>query len=380
MKKTFLTLMFLIIGNMYVFGYNDASTFFTALYYPQAAYFMTDRIGVLVGTNGFRFMGTILSTYPFLKTYNSPSENEANTYGKFKFTSVIPSAFIGFAYTNSDKWFGVGGGYELDHYENGKSYGYMAHTPVLTLSFLENHALKFNIPVSIGHGYGALTNVKVYSTLIHARYNVPHDIVNQIRFYVFYGHLDINANEKVNADSFGINFGIYFHAFGNDNFSFDPYLRVGYYTSLKDAKASYYTDYGNFSPYDISAQIENPSKYDGSDFMATMPSGFYAEKMYMISLSPRLGLTAQSDLITLYGEPIFSYNIYGGKNMQFNGEKFTVPLMQFSYGLYIELYITPTKELELYLEADMRGNSQSVLGYKSNGFWFDSCTGLKWYF
>lgn len=110
MKKTFLSFMFLIIGNLYVFGYNDASTFFTALYYPQAAYFMTDRIGVLVGTNGFRFMGTILSTYPFLKTYNTPSEEEAKTYGKFKFTSVIPSAFIGFAYTNSDKWFGVGGG------------------------------------------------------------------------------------------------------------------------------------------------------------------------------------------------------------------------------------------------------------------------------
>ncbi len=114
--------------------------------------------------------------------------------------------------------------------------------------------------------------------------------------------------------------------------------------------------------------------------MSSMPTGFYAEKMYMISLSPRLGLTAQSDFITLYGEPIFSYNIYGGKNMQFNGEKFTVPLMQFSYGLYIELYITPTKELELYLEADMRGNYQSVLEYNQNGFSFDSCTGLKWYF
>lgn len=108
MKKTFLSLMFLIIGNLYVFGYNDASTFFTALYYPQAAYFMTDRIGVLVGTNGFRFMGTILSTYPFLKTYDTNTEPEK--YGNYKFTSVIPSAFIGFAYTNSDKWFGVGGG------------------------------------------------------------------------------------------------------------------------------------------------------------------------------------------------------------------------------------------------------------------------------
>ncbi len=375
MKKNILSLMFLIIGNMYVFGYNDASTFFTALYYPQAAYFMTDRIGVLVGTNGFRFMGSILSTYPLLKTYNTGGENN-----NYKFTSVIPSSFIGFAYTNSDKWFGVGGGYEFDHYENGKSYGYMVHTPVLTLSFLENHALKFNFPVSIGYGYGDLKDVKVYSTLVHARYNVPHEIVNQIRFYVFYGHLDIKSDEKVAADSFGFNFGIYFHAFGNDNFSVDPYLRAGFYTSLKDAKASYYTNSGNFSPYDISATVENPSKFDGSDFMSTMPSGFFAEKMYVISLSPRLGLTAQSDFITLYGEPIFSYNIYGGKNMQFNGEKFTVPLMQISYGLYIELYITPTKELELYLEADMRGNSQSVLGFKYNGFSFDSCTGLKWYF
>ena len=108
MKKLILSLMFLIVGNIYLFGYNDASTFFTALYYPQAAYFMTDRIGVLVGTNGFRFMGTILSTYPLLKTYNTVTNSSGTPL--YKFTSVIPSAFIGFAYTNNDKWFGVGGG------------------------------------------------------------------------------------------------------------------------------------------------------------------------------------------------------------------------------------------------------------------------------
>ena len=107
MKKLFLSLMFLIVSNIYLFGYNDASTFFTALYYPQAAYFMTDRIGVLVGTNGFRFMGTILSTYPLLRTYNTKTNEFGNLY---KFTSVIPSAFVGFAYTNNDKWFGVEGG------------------------------------------------------------------------------------------------------------------------------------------------------------------------------------------------------------------------------------------------------------------------------
>lgn len=378
MKKLILSLMFLIVGNIYLFGYYDASTFFTALYYPQAAYFMTDRIGVLVGTNGFRFMGTILSTYPLLKTYELGTNEVGNPY---KFTSVIPSAFIGFAYTNSDKWFGVGGGYELDHYENGKEYGYMAHTPVITLSFLENHALKFNLPVSIGYGYGALKDVKVYSTLIHARYNVPSEIVQQIRFYVFYGHLNINSAEKVEADSLGFNFGIYFHAFGNEKFSFDPYLRVGYYTSIKDARASIYNELeGLLSPYDITATAHDPKSSDGTDFVATMPAGFYAEKMYLVSISPRLGLYAESDFISLYGEPIFSYNIYGGKNMRINGESFKTPLMQFSYGLYIELYINPTKDLTLYLEADMRGNSQSVLGYSYNGFSFDSCTGLQWFF
>ena len=375
MKKLILSLMFLIVSNIYLFGYYDASTFFTALYYPQAAYFMTDRIGVLVGTNGFRFMGTILSTYPLLKTYNVSSNQN------YKFTSAIPSAFVGFAYTNSDKWFGVGVGYELDHYENGKEYGYMAHTPVIALSFLENHALKFNFPVSIGYGYGALKDVKVYSTYSHARYNVPSEIVNQLRFYVLYGHLEINKTQKVSADSLGFVFGIYFHAFGNENFSFDPYLTLIYYTSVKDATHQLYSELGGLlSPYNISATAHNPSKEDGTDFVATMPAGFYAEKSYYFSIRPRLGLTADSEFITLYGEPIFSYNIIGGKNMSFNGESFNTPLMQFSYGLYIELYIKPTKELTLFLEADMRGNSQSVLGYSSTGFSFDSCTGLQWFF
>lgn len=379
LKTLFLGLIFFIVSSINAFGYNDASSFFTALYYPQAAYFMTDRIGVLVGTNNFRFMGTILSTYPLLKNYNTRTNEFAKPY---KFTSVIPSVFVGFAYTNSDKWFGVGGGYELDHYENGKEYGYMAHTPVIALSFLEKHALKLNFPVSIGYGYGALKNLKVYSTLSHARYNIPNEVVNQVRLYVLYGHLEINKTQKIQADSLGFQFGIYFHAFGNDKFSFDPYLTLIYYTSIKDAShPELYSKLGGLlSPYNISATAHNPSEGNGADFVSTMPEGFYAEKAYFFSIRPRLGLTAESDFITLYGEPIFSYNIIGGKNMKYNGEKFNVPLMQISYGLYIELYINPTKELTLFLEADMRGNSQSVLGYSSTGFSFDSCTGLQWFF
>lgn len=379
LKTLFLGLIFFIVSSINAFGYNDASSFFTALYYPQAAYFMTDRIGVLVGTNNFRFMGTILSTYPLLKNYNTRTNEFGNQY---KFTSVIPSVFVGFAYTNSDKWFGVGGGYELDHYENGKEYGYMAHTPVIALSFLEKHALKLNFPVSIGYGYGALKDLKVYSTLSHARYNIPNEVVNQVRLYVLYGHLEINKTQKIQADSLGFQFGIYFHAFGNDKFSFDPYLTLIYYTSIKDAShPELYSELGGLlSPYNISATAHNPSEGNGADFVSTMPKGFYAEKAYFFSIRPRLGLTAESDFITLYGEPIFSYNIIGGKNMKYNGEKFNVPLMQISYGLYIELYINPTKELTLFLEADMRGNSQSVLGYSSTGFSFDSCTGLQWFF
>lgn len=378
-KTLFLGLIFFIVSSINAFGYNDASSFFTALYYPQAAYFMTDRIGVLVGTNNFRFMGTILSTYPLLKNYNTRTNEFAKPY---KFTSVIPSVFVGFAYTNSDKWFGVGGGYELDHYENGKEYGYMAHTPVIALSFLEKHALKLNFPVSIGYGYGALKDLKVYSTFSHARYNIPNEVVNQVRLYVLYGHLEINKTQKIQADSLGFQFGIYFHAFGNDKFSFDPYLTLIYYTSIKDAShPELYSKLGGLlSPYNISATAHNPSEGNGADFVSTMPEGFYAEKAYFFSIRPRLGLTAESDFITLYGEPIFSYNIIGGKNMKYNGEKFNVPLMQISYGLYIELYINPTKELTLFLEADMRGNSQSVLGYNSHGFYFDSCTGLQWFF
>lgn len=378
-KTLFLGLIFFIVSSINAFGYNDASSFFTALYYPQAAYFMTDRIGVLVGTNNFRFMGTILSTYPLLKNYNTRTNEFGNQY---KFTSVIPSVFVGFAYTNSDKWFGVGGGYELDHYENGKEYGYMAHTPVIALSFLEKHALKLNFPVSIGYGYGALKDLKVYSTFSHARYNIPNEVVNQVRLYVLYGHLEINKTQKIQADSLGFQFGIYFHAFGNDKFSFDPYLTLIYYTSIKDAShPDLYSKLGGLlSPYNISATAHNPSEGNGADFVSTMPEGFYAEKAYFFSIRPRLGLTAESDFITLYGEPIFSYNIIGGKNMKYNGEKFNVPLMQISYGLYIELYINPTKELTLFLEADMRGNSQSVLGYNSHGFYFDSCTGLQWFF
>jgi len=194
--------------------------------------------------------------------------------------------------------------------------------------------------------------------------------------------LQINKpEERISADSLGFDFGIYFHAYGNDNFSFDPYLRLGYFTSLKDAKSSVYQSLGGLlSPYNIQAITENPSHSSGLDFVARLPDGFYAEKIYRVSISPRLGLTASSDFVTVYGEPIFSYNIYGGKNMRFNGERFNVPLMEFSYGVYVELYITPTKDITLFLEADMRGNRQSVLNYQRDGFSFDSSSGIEWFF
>lgn len=376
MKKLFLYLILFLMLFTKAFTYYYSDLLYTSLYYPQGAYFMLDSAGVLVGTNNFRFMGTILSTAKLFKNYNTTGNSE----GDYTFTSVIPSVFVAGAYTNSDIWFGVAVGYQLDHRENGKNYGWTVHTPALAFSFLKDHALKLNFTTSVGYGYGALKNVDVISANAHARYNPNSEVFTQIRLYVYYGHL--NVKNKTSADSLGFVVSSYFNAYNSDNFSVDPYFTIGFYTSLKDARSDIYSGLGGLiSSYNITAKVDAPKDGSGVDFVSRVPDGFYSEHTYRLVVNPmRLGLTATSDYVTVYAEPVAQFDMLGGENMSFKGISLSTPLMQFYYGLYVELYITPIKDLTLYLEADMRGAQYSVLGFQQNAFYFDSCSGIQWFF
>ena len=91
------------------------------------------------------------------------------------------------------------------------------------------------------------------------------------------------------------------------------------------------------------------------------------ENPYNIDIIPALGLNANSDIISLYLEPSLGLKINSdnNKNISYN----------LGYGIYGELYITPIKNLELYLEMEL-GNYDNT---SDNYLKFNSSTGITWY-
>ena len=143
-----------------------------------------------------------------------------------------------------------------------------------------------------------------------------------------------------------------------------PILRVQYKTAL-----------GKHSAIDIKAvdfarknSWENVSGYT-NDTAA-----------YQVFIRPSLGLTANSDIVSLYVEPYLGYTITE------DGKNNTKLKHDLNYGVYGEIYVRPLQSLEWYFEAEL-GNfldGTSVSGQDSitvskRGLGFNASTGITWY-
>ena len=71
-----------------------------------------------------------------------------------------------------------------------------------------------------------------------------------------------------------------------------------------------------------------------------------------MTLAPALGITANSDIVSLYLEPSLGLKITQPGSATDNKAKETYGL---ACGTYAEIYITPIKNLEWYFEADVSG-------------------------
>ena len=86
-----------------------------------------------------------------------------------------------------------------------------------------------------------------------------------------------------------------------------------------------------------------------------------------------LGLTANSDIVSLYLEPDLGLQILQSGSAN---DKNIKELYSLGYNVYPEIYITPIKNLEWYFEMEI-GNALNISA--PTGFGFNSTTGITWY-
>ncbi|KLI41821.1 cell surface protein, partial [Brachyspira hyodysenteriae] len=208
--------------------------------------------------------------------------------------------------------------------------------------------------ISYSHDYLGI------STDTQIRYYTGIDAFNEIRLYIKYGQLGYknapyvgkNYEEELFSRSFGFETRFYFLNTTVGNVTINPFIKVAYNTALHgvgtmiralDTMLQPIEDYYPDRP--VSSQVDIDYKLD--------------KNPYDVTVQAVLGVTANSDIVSLYVEPSLGYKAkYLGKmqdekvNLDFKVNHYL------SWGAYAELYITPVKDLEWYFEMDVN-NSDS---------------------
>ena len=93
-----------------------------------------------------------------------------------------------------------------------------------------------------------------------------------------------------------------------------------------------------------------------------------------LQLMPALGLTANSDIVSIYLEPQLGLKVnQSGSATQKNVKE----VYGLGYNVYGEIYITPIKNLEWYFEADIGNATDNWNG--GSELSFAGTTGITWY-
>ena len=92
---------------------------------------------------------------------------------------------------------------------------------------------------------------------------------------------------------------------------------------------------------------------------------------YEFSIKPVLGITANSDIVSLYVEPSLGYTVSGSKP---KGIEATTT-HKLAWGAYTELYLRPVQDLEWYFEMDVNNNNDG----SNVPVHFETTTGITWY-
>ena len=399
MKKIFLTVIALLtVASMQVFGSygvgsGDWITFLTDGNRFEAK---LDQLGFTLGND------TIKGTFGFhedrgmwgamLKPTNGTPTGGTASVDDF-FYNFVPTISMGLGYTSSI--IGIGVGYNAtigpvwDRY-NGKTESKkvesVVHTPVLVLNALDN-AFRMAIPIQVvnlaekfdGIGKGSVTAVSFDAQF---RYYTGIEALTQVRLYLKYGTYGMNftpdQGDKVKekfAESFGFDLRFYFGSMVEE-VALQPIVRLAYNGAL--GKQHNKTAVTALSALDNAAGV-----WAGVAAGQTANTEYNSEQTYSwkqsawdLLLMTGLGLTANSDIVSLYLEPQLGLKVVqSGSAVEKVKEAYGL-----GYNVYAEIYITPIKNLEWYFEAEignaLKNTSQATV---SDGFDFNSTTGVTWY-
>lgn len=393
MKKVLLTAMALLtIASASVFGmYGANSDWIDFLVHGNQLRARMNQFGFVLGndmikgTVGFKSEGSALGA---IMNTTTVTPNGSATKQFFDF---IPTVSAGIGYTSDV--FGIGIGYNYTYRHNKvpvstkNGYGLSIHTPVLAINAI-NDSLRIVVPVQIAVKNGDIapdaaglngtdkTKYMGISMDPQIRYYTGIEAFNEIRLYVYYGMNEYTsqAGVKQTASSFGFELRPYFGATVGD-VALKPFVKIGYDTAL-DAK-------GKSTAVAASTRVSSSSVvYYSAPAAGDTTTVTYDSNPWELRLIPTLGLSANSDIVSLYVEAGLGYvaNDTGRKlNNGANGIKHKL-----GWSSYGEIYITPVKDLEWYFEAEIGNYNFSEDALLANNIGdlnvqFNASTGITWY-
>ena len=364
MKKIFLTTIALLsIASASVFGmYGVDSGWIDFLTHGNQFRARLDQLGFTLGND------TIKGTFGF-----NNNAGYGGVYGDLLSTAnggitydFKPSISMGLGYTSSLISVGVGYsvtlGPRVNKY-NGKAEQKLvqqaAHTPVLVLNAMDN-AFRMAIPIQVyvmndKMADGTKTSINVVSVDSQFRYYTGLDMLPQIRLYLRYGggnYKDATQTAKI-GESFGFDFRLYFGSMVEE-VALQPYVKLVYNGALGKYHSNTRVE---------AVKIMNSGNYTVSNLQ-------FAKSAWNLNLVAGLGLTANSDIVSLYLEPSLGLKVEQAGSADKNAKE-TYGL---GYDVYAEIYITPLKNLEWYFEASI-GNVDTT----TKGLAFAGTTGITWY-
>ena len=277
-----------------------------------------------------------------------------------------PSISMGLGYTSSLISVGVGYnvtlGQRVDMYKgkaDAKLVQQAAHTPVLVLNALDN-AFRMAIPIQVyalndKFADGTKLSVNVVSVDSQFRYYTGLDMLPQIRLYLRYGggnYKDETETAKI-GESFGFDFRLYFGSMVEE-VALQPYVKLVYNGAL--------------GKYHDNTRVEAVKIMNSGYNVSNLQ---LAKSAWNLNLVAGLGLTANSDIVSLYLEPSLGLKV----NQAGSTDKNAKETYDLGYDVYAEIYITPLKNLEWYFEASI-GNVDTTT---TKGVAFAGTTGITWY-
>ncbi len=360
MRKIFLTAIALLsMASASVFGmYGVDSAWIDFLTHGNQFRARMQQLGFTLGNDMIK--GTFGFDNPY--SFGDMLQVPANGDGKF-----IPNMSMGIGYTSSA--IGIGVGYTMSFGDKVPIYKgkvtpknqlQLGHTPVLVLNAMDN-AFRMAIPIQVyvmndKGADGTKISINAVSVDSQFRYYTGLDALPEIRLYLRYGggNYKIGTETQKIGESFGFDFRLYFGSMVEE-VALKPYVKLVYNGAL--------------GKYHSNTRVEAVKVMNANNY--TVPTTLQlAKSAWDLNLVAGLGLTANSDIVSLYLEPSLGLKV----NQEGSIDKNAKETYDLGYGVYAEIYITPLKNLEWYFEASI-GNVDTT----TKSLAFAGTTGITWY-